>query len=278
MRALLVLVLLSSVASADATLTITSTPNGGAYAPRNIVVAWIERADGSFVRTIYRRANARKQHLVAWTQKAGPDDVDAISGGTIDVHITHTIRWNLRDRTGQVLPDGDYVMRVESTEGNSTNPGQNNQGMVPFTKSDQSITINNISTGGFINGTFVFNNTTGGCENGLLEAGESCDNTGGAGSCPTSCPPSTIMCFSNNLVGSPQLCNASCVNQPIMECISDDGCCPTGCDGDTDSDCPGGGGGGEPDELSNCNTGGGSSAGWLLAGLVLGVLVLRPRR
>jgi hypothetical protein len=272
--ALISVLALSSVASGDATLTVTTTPSGGAYGPdRNIVVAWIEESNGTFVRTIKRHANTRKQHLVAWTQKAGTNDIDAVSGGTRNTHGVVQFKWNLRDRNGQVLPDANYVMRTESAYGNTTAPGQNNQGTFPFVKSNTSVTTMNLASGGFTNGTLVFNNTTGGCENGLLEAGEVCDLN-----CPTSCPASTIMCFSNNLVGSPQLCNAQCANQPIMECVADDGCCPDGCEG-MDSDCPGGGGGGggEPEELSNCSTSS-KHPGLLLIGLVIGLVVLRRRR
>ncbi len=52
-------------------LTVTTTQGTGNYAPRNIVAVWVEDQGGTFVKTIGRWANTRKQHLVAWQAKAG---------------------------------------------------------------------------------------------------------------------------------------------------------------------------------------------------------------
>ena len=54
-------------------ITFTSQPVGNVatYAPRNVIAAWIEDANGTFVQTINRQANARADNLVAWTLKSG---------------------------------------------------------------------------------------------------------------------------------------------------------------------------------------------------------------
>lgn len=75
------------------------------------------------------------------------------------------------------------------------------------------------------------------CGNGAVDGAELCDpaiEDGQAGACPTSCAASA--CEVAQLVGSPDACTARCLKTPVA-CSNDDGCCPAGCDRDSDSDC-----------------------------------------
>ena len=70
------------------------------------------------------------------------------------------------------------------------------------------------------------------CGNGEVEAGETCD-----GDCPTECIPNGPCKAVYEVMGSPETCDVVCKIGPIMECKSDDGCCPKGCANATDNDC-----------------------------------------
>lgn len=127
-----------------------SSPSNGQYAPRNIVAIWIEGPGGTFVKTVGRWANTRKQHLVAWNLAAGAGDVDAVSGATRPNHTPAlTVTYDLRNKQGQVIPDGMYTIRMESTDLNATTAAQNHQGTFTFTKGGTGQTQTNLSNGGF---------------------------------------------------------------------------------------------------------------------------------
>ena len=110
-------------------LAVTTTPTGGQYAPRNIVAVWIEDQAGTFVKTIDRWANTRKQHLVAWTIAAGANDADAVSGATRLDHATPlAITWDLTDRADvrrsrRDLHGADGVHRSQREPGGTEQPG-----------------------------------------------------------------------------------------------------------------------------------------------------------
>jgi hypothetical protein len=171
------------------------------------------------------------------------------------------------------MPAGQYVIKIELTDRNST--GQ----VGSFTVTTGGAEGNQgtgLSNGGFVNVSVDYNAATQSCGDGYVDAGETCD-PGRADSCPTVCPPSTIKCFQGVVVGDAAACGAQCVQQMITACADDDGCCPEGCDGASDSDCPGGGGGGDDDPnggVSSCSTS--TGAGWMLA--LLGLFLLRRRR
>jgi hypothetical protein len=138
-------------------LTVTTTTQNGQFAPRNCVAVWIEEANGTFVKTIDRWAQTRKQHLVAWNLKAGQNDADAVSGATRLDHATPlSITWNLLDRTNSIIPDGTYTVRMESTELNATQAAQNNQGTFTFVKGPQPESQTALSNGGFTNVSIQF--------------------------------------------------------------------------------------------------------------------------
>ena len=69
------------------------------------------------------------------------------------------------------------------------------------------------------------------CGNAVVEPGEECD-----GNCPTSCSTSN-RCLTQKLVGSANSCDAKCQMIEIVTCVANDGCCATGCNANTDSDC-----------------------------------------
>ncbi|HEU0033231.1 MAG TPA: DUF2271 domain-containing protein [Kofleriaceae bacterium] len=281
MRALLwaqtIVLALVGTAHADLTVTVTTTPNGGPYAPKNIVAIWVEGSGGTFVKTIDRHAGVRKDHLVAWEQKAGTNDVDAVTSATRQDHAQPiTLTWNLRDKTGALVPDGTYTIRMELADSNANQASQNHQGTFTFVKSDAPQQQTGLSNGGFLNVSIDFQPVADTCNNGAVEAGETCDPAL-AGSCPTTCTPATDACMPNVLVGSAATCSAECKVQPITACADGDGCCPDGCDG-MDSDCAGGGGGGTgegADINGGCSTGSGAGG---LAFAALALVLVRRRR
>jgi hypothetical protein len=112
-----------------------TTSNGGQYSPKNIVAVWIERADGTFVKTIGRWAGTRRSHLIGWVQKSG-SDADAVSGATRSNHNARlTVHWDFKDRSGALVPDGAYNIRMELADKNSVATSQNREGTFPLQKS-----------------------------------------------------------------------------------------------------------------------------------------------
>lgn len=264
-------------------VSFTTTPAGGNYAPRNIVAVWIEGPGGSFVKTIGRWAATRRSHLVAWTAKAGGADVDAVSGATRSNHTAAlTAMWDLRDKAGAVVPDGTYTVRMELADSNANTPNVNNQGTFTFVKNGQSSSTTGATNGGFTGVAIDYvavNAAT--CGNGALDPGEACD-----GDCPTTCAPSTDACAPVALVGTAAECSATCATTTISACADGDGCCPAGCDSTMDLDCtpgpgPGPGGGGSDTGVDQVITGGCAASGGgssALAGLFLVGLGFARRR
>jgi hypothetical protein len=67
------------------------------------------------------------------------------------------------------------------------------------------------------------------CGNGVKEDGEACDP------CPTSCAQQECQIRKVDMAGT---CNARCVNDRLQtQCMNGDGCCPGGCDLESDNDC-----------------------------------------
>ena len=271
--ALIGIALAAGVAHADLTITVTTTPNGGQFAPRNVVAVWIEDPAGTFVKTIGRYAAVRKGNLVAWVQKAGANDVDAVSGATRLDHVNPlTITWNLRDKLSALAPDGTYTIRMELADNNVTQPAQNHQGTFTFVKSTAPQNQAGLTNGGFTNVTIDFQPVVNTCNNGVVDTGETCDPAV-AGSCPASCQASADACMPNVLVGSAATCSAACAVQPITACVNDDGCCAAGCDSASDNDCEPGGSDGSISGGCDAGTGGGT-----FAFAALGLLLLQRRR
>lgn len=137
-------------------ITATSSAGGGAYAPRNVVAIWITGPSGSFVKTIGRWADQRKQHLVAWGTASG-GDADAVSGATRQDHAQPlTATWDMKAKGGQLVGNGTYTVRMESADFNANLASQNHQGTFTFVKGASPQTQTNLSSGGFSNVTITF--------------------------------------------------------------------------------------------------------------------------
>ncbi len=134
------------------TSTFTTTPNGGQYAPRHVVSVWVEGPGGTFVKTIGRWSATRTSSLVAWRTAAGAGDADAVTGATINAHTAPlTVTWDLKDRTGAVIPDGTYTLRMELADSNANTAAQNHQGTFTFVKSTTAQMQTALTNGGFTN-------------------------------------------------------------------------------------------------------------------------------
>jgi flagellar hook assembly protein FlgD len=138
------------------TLTASATA-APVYSPSHVLAVWVETEAGAFVKTISRHADIRKVALVAWQQKAGINDADAISGATrIGYAQAATADWDLTDRQGTLVADGTYTIRMEASDTNATTAGQNNQGTFTFVKGPQPQMQMGLSNGGFTNVTINF--------------------------------------------------------------------------------------------------------------------------
>ncbi len=258
------------VAAESVTVTLTTTPKGGNYAPRNIVAVWIEGPDGVFQKTIGRWAGTRKSHLSGWIAKAGAADADAISGATRQNHTAPlTVTWDFKNKAGAAVPDGAYTVRMELADSNSSTPAQNNQGTFTFQKNGTSSSTTGGSNGGFVN--VAVNYVAGApsvlCNNGTVDAGEICD-----GNCPTSCAAPADACAVATLAGSAATCTAQCVTSTITTCVDGDGCCAAGCDFTRDSDCAD-----ASAPIGGCNVATPNGAPLLLLLGAVGLLMLRRR-
>jgi hypothetical protein len=115
------------------TVAFMSVGPGGRYAPRNCGAVWIEDASGKFVKTIERWTAIRERYLSNWTMASGgwgfagfggatgdnADQVDVVTAGTLSRHQMHMSTWNMKNTSGEVVPDGKYSVVVEVSEGTS---------------------------------------------------------------------------------------------------------------------------------------------------------------
>jgi hypothetical protein len=77
------------------------------------------------------------------------------------------------------------------------------------------------------------------CGDGVVEAPEQCDRgitAGQPGACASTCDDADA-CTVDLASGSVAGCTRACAHEPITACRDNDGCCPAGCIGATDSDC-----------------------------------------
>lgn len=135
-------------------MTATTAPRNlaGGYAPNNAVVVWVEDAQGNFIKTIERRAQARIGNLVAWMNAAGPGDTDSVSGASrLDHNTPLSFQWKLKDRNKRPIPDGTYTIRIEVSETNAISANENQQAQFTFTVGPNPENQTGLANGGVTN-------------------------------------------------------------------------------------------------------------------------------
>lgn len=135
----------------EVTFTVKTITDNGNYAPRHVLAIWVEY-EGDFVKTRKAMANQRKQYLYTWRAASNYNVVDAITGATLTSHQTHTVSWDCTDLDGEVVPDGQYVIRVEFTEKHGQGPLMT----VEFTKGTEAVTISPPDEDHFINMELIY--------------------------------------------------------------------------------------------------------------------------
>lgn len=124
--------------SGELAVSVSTSKAGGNYSPRNIVSIWIEDTSGNFVKTLLTYAEKRKTHLNNWqasTNAVGSEynTVDAITGATKSSHGTRNCSWDGTDYLGSNAEDGEYFVKMELTDKNSTG----NYSSFSFTKGSE---------------------------------------------------------------------------------------------------------------------------------------------
>lgn len=118
-------------------IRVRTTPYGGHFAPRNVGAIWIERADGSFVKTVERWGQIRAKWLARFASTSSNNVVDAITGATLVAHAVHEPVWDLTDLARCEVPAGDYQVLFELTDRDG--PGE--WLAVPFSKDQSELTV-----------------------------------------------------------------------------------------------------------------------------------------
>lgn len=104
------------------TFTVTTSSNGGKYAPKHVLAIWIKNSSGTFIRTSKMMSQKETKYLYQWKASSSLNTVDAITGATLTSHQTHTITWNCKDLNNNVVPDGTYQFWIEFADADSQGP------------------------------------------------------------------------------------------------------------------------------------------------------------
>jgi uncharacterized protein (TIGR03382 family) len=258
------LLLSSRPAAAQSEVKLSFTPSGTGSGSnyeedeKLIIAAWIEDQARNFVATIDGHGS-NPNHADSLIEFIGANndqlDIDALSQATSVGYPPVSYYWDLKNEQGQKVANGTYYVRMEGTDSNNPNNGDNNLYELQVTIADQNDTQTGAG-GGFTDVsaeyTYVFVDPAL-CGNGDYDVGETCDDTAAAQyACPAvlaDCGTPDDYCYPYAIAGTAEACTAECVvGEQITAPINDDQCCPAGYYYDDDNDCEvEGGGGGGPD-------------------------------
>ncbi len=117
-----------------------STKSG--FSPNHVFAMWVEDNNNKLVKNLEVDANKRIQYLYTWNKASGGSATDINSGATLSNHTTHTKTWNCLDKSGNLVPDGDYKIITEFTSEHAQGP----LNIVSFNKGAEKITLNPTSS------------------------------------------------------------------------------------------------------------------------------------
>lgn len=138
--------------SGSLAFSVTTSTTGQYFAPKHVVAIWIENSSGEFIKTLKVRANYQINYLYQWKNSSSSNTVDAITGATLTSHQTHSLTWDCTDVSGELVPDGDYTVRVEFSEKN----GQGPYTSYTFTKGNTEVSLSPSDLTNFKNVSIVY--------------------------------------------------------------------------------------------------------------------------
>ncbi|HPM48003.1 MAG TPA: DUF2271 domain-containing protein [bacterium] len=104
-------------------LSVTTTSYNGSYAPRNVFAVWIEKEDGSYIKTLGAWARNYKSKLQRWASKSNYGSngmVDAVTGASrMNHNPVPELTWKIDDIAFQPAENGIYNVYFELNETNS---------------------------------------------------------------------------------------------------------------------------------------------------------------
>lgn len=115
------------------------------YNPKHILAVWIETSNAKFVSSVAVYASERIGYLYNWNANSLSNKVNAVTGATLKSHTSHTFTWDCTTYNGSAIDDGDYLLCIELTSGDthgtySENPFNINSGVLSYTASGSNIT------------------------------------------------------------------------------------------------------------------------------------------
>lgn len=126
------------------------------FAPRHILAIWIANGSGQWVKTrkrIYANT-AYRQYLTNFKSATSStfNATDATTGATLSAHTTHTITWDGRDVSGNLVADGTYRVYIEFTSANATGKLY----YCEFTKGPDAVTLTPANQTNFTNISLIW--------------------------------------------------------------------------------------------------------------------------
>lgn len=108
------------------TFNVTTVTYNGGHAPNNCFVVYVTKSStGAYINTLTRLAQLPNYGtwLTNWKGKVGTNwqtNADGVTGASCTSHYAHTVTWNCKDASGNIVPDGTYKINIEFTETNAT--------------------------------------------------------------------------------------------------------------------------------------------------------------
>jgi hypothetical protein len=120
------------VTAQSMSFTVTTKTYGGSYATDGLVFAlWITNSTSTYIKTINRQSKSYTDLLTNWKSNSGNKTADGITGASLPSHnyaYTSTAKttsripftWNFKDFNGNLVPDGNYYINIEFSEGGAS--------------------------------------------------------------------------------------------------------------------------------------------------------------
>lgn len=129
------------------TVLVSTTSYNGQYAPRNVFAVWIEKEDGSYVKSLGRWAQKYRSKLQRWYSKSGNGSQGMTDAITSASRMNHgnvpALVWTIDDIADQPSTDGIYNIYFELNE---TNGGsKTTTAKIQISETPQVLSTNNAS-------------------------------------------------------------------------------------------------------------------------------------